>query len=134
MCDDLPEMDFAFTARKTTNSIAWQVSFQHFLQALFPQSAWLNIQPALDDSEQVLLFWPRMGCDAAVQPANGSRSGFLKALDVFVNAADHIVQLHHNIRTNFVLALDTLFWRQHHLLPINRRLKLNSSFRDLGQL
>lgn len=70
-------------------------SFDYFtIQTGFTQ---LCIQSSLDDSKQVLFIRFFVRCYAPVQPANGSVHGLLNSWARHCTA-DHIVQLHHDVR------------------------------------
>lgn len=69
-----PKLVLFFPTAQTTNGIPRQTAFDHFLHARFAQ---VQIQPALYDSVQILLFRAGVSFDATVEPSDRSPHGLL---------------------------------------------------------
>ena len=67
----------------------------------------------LYDGEEVLFVRPFVGCDAAVNPSDGTMHRLLYARTSY-GCADHIIQRHHYIRSDLVLELHRVFGSQYH--------------------
>lgn len=87
------------------------VPLHHLSAALSPH---LQIQPALNNAEEVLNIRPAMRSDAAVQPADGAEHGLADAGAVGRGGDHDVVQLHDDVAADRVLQRDGVLGREQH--------------------
>lgn len=93
-CSHFAKIGLCLTTRETANGYARSVSLDHLLAAL---SSHFQVEPSLDDAEEVLLLGILVCGDASVKPAYGSFHGLLHAGVVGRGCLDDIVELHHDV-------------------------------------
>ncbi len=76
---------------------------RHLLTARLPH---LEIQPSLDDAEQILRLRVPVSGDAAVEPADRALHGFPHTLLVWGRGGNDIVELHDDVAADGILQRD----------------------------
>ena len=98
--DDLAKLLLRFAAAQPADRNARRVARDHRFAALAAQ---VEVEPALDDAEEVLGRGVGVAGDAAVEPADGAVHGFGHAREVGGGGLNYVVELHDDVAADAIL-------------------------------
>jgi hypothetical protein len=128
--DDVAVFVLGFSARKASYGNAWRVSCDHLGRALPPH---LQVQTALDNAEEILLFRVLVRLNAAVEPAHRTLHGLLHAGVVGRGGDNHIVKLHHDVGADGVLQGHGVLGGEQHGAAVVGAQKANAFLGHFGE-
>lgn len=103
------EIRLGLAAGEPADGNPGSIPLYHLFTALPAQ---LEVESALDDTEQILFLRILVRDDAPIEPAHRPLHGLLHARPVRRGRLDHIVQLHHDIRADRILQGHGMFRRE----------------------